>query len=375
MLTFAQLPTQIQQVLQTNGLLDVPALDAVPPTTLQQALPVVSELVVSSLVELAGQSAGREQLWHLAQEAATPAASPLGAGLVKSVLADRFHGTVHATAVAAGLPHAAVPKLLDVVTSAALGLLGGLVAERNWTAAQLAQWLRPHQTQPVAAPVPRGPVSVAVAPVADAAPSSWLRAHWLLLAMGLAAAVEAGYLLGARSAKNEAPDATTSPAPQPVAGAATVAPPAMPKLTDNQGQAVGAGSTESRLYQLLANPSKSGGPASDWITFDRLYFDGNTAVLTASSRAQLSNVASLLKQFPAARIIIGGYTDNTGSPLANLRLSKARAESTRRSLLSRGVPARRLTAVGYGELGNVASNDTEAGRAANRRVSMQVVQQ
>lgn len=167
----------------------------------------------------------------------------------------------------------------------------------------------------------------------------------------------------------------------PVFAAAVILPPdfapAFLKLKDGRRQVIGASSTESKLYQFLVDPSRgvdAADPTTNWIGFDRIYFDSNKATLTNESLWQLSNVASILKRFPDAKIKIGGYTDNTGQPLTNLRLSKARAQSALEALVSLGVPATRLTAVGYGELDNIATNDTEEGRAVNRRVSMQVVQ-
>jgi OOP family OmpA-OmpF porin len=153
--------------------------------------------------------------------------------------------------------------------------------------------------------------------------------------------------------------------------------PVVLKLKDGARQIIGANSTESKLYQFLIDPSKEVDivdPTKDWIGFDRIYFETNKATLTNESLWQLSNVASILKRFPTAKIKIGGYTDNSGNPLLNLRLSKERAEAAMASLVSLGVPAERLTAAGYGALDNIATNDTEEGRALNRRVGMQVTQ-
>lgn len=398
MLTPAEMPAQIQQTIQARGLLDAPALDAEQPAAVKQALPRVSELVMTSLAELTGQPEGREQVWRLVQQAAAaPAAeaNELGTGLVKSVLIDRFHGTVHTLATDTNLRAAAVNKLLDVAASAALVVLGGLVTERSWSAPQLAQWLRPHQAEPVLAPVLSGAAPLA-AVGAGAAPS-WFaqRSNWLLLAVSVVAVSELGYILGTRSTDAEATaSATSSPAvagsgrqytaipvtslsTTRVAAPAKVPVPVVLKLKDGVRQVIGASSTESKLYQFLVDPSKGvdpTDPTKDWIGFDRIYFDSNKATLTNESLWQLSNVASILKRFPDAKIKIGGYTDNTGQPLTNLRLSKARAEAALEALAGLGVPTSRLTAVGYGELDNLATNDTEEGRAVNRRVSMQVVQ-
>ena len=67
---------------------------------------------------------------------------------------------------------------------------------------------------------------------------------------------------------------------------------------------------------------------------------------------------------------IGGHTDSTGEDAYNMGLSQRRAESVRSYLVSKGVKASRLEAKGYGETKPVASNDTNEGRAKNRRVEL-----
>ncbi|MGI4834029.1 MAG: OmpA family protein [Janthinobacterium lividum] len=397
MTTLAEIPAQIQQTIEARGLLASQALSDEQPAAMQQALPRVSELVMTSLAELASQPEGRDQVWHLAQGAvAVPvsASSQPGAGLVKEVLVDRFHGTAHTIATAAGVRAATVATLFDVATGAALGILGKLVVERNWSAPQLAQWLRPHQAEPVLTPLAGGAAPLAA--VGAGAEQSWFanRSNWLLMAVSVVAVAELGYIIGTRSADADATTTAATGAPGssgrqytaiPVASlspsrtvSATKVPvPVVLKLKNGLRQVIGATSTESKLYQFLVDPSKGidpTDPTKDWIGFDRIYFDSNKAVLTNESLWQLSNVASILKRFPEAKIKIGGYTDNSGQPLSNLRLSKDRAQAALDALAGLGVPASRLTAVGYGELDNIASNDTEEGRAVNRRVSMQVVQ-
>ena len=70
---------------------------------------------------------------------------------------------------------------------------------------------------------------------------------------------------------------------------------------------------------------------------------------------------------------IQGHTDNVGSNEANLKLSQDRAESVRTYLISKKLPANRVTSVGFGESRPLASNDTEDGKAQNRRVEFVIV--
>lgn len=99
-------------------------------------------------------------------------------------------------------------------------------------------------------------------------------------------------------------------------------------------------------------------------------FATGSATLTAPAKGSLRLTAASLLGEPAVRLEVAGYTDNTGSRAVNERLSQARAESVRRFLISAGVPAGQLSARGYGPADPIASNDTPAGRALNRRVEL-----
>ena len=92
------------------------------------------------------------------------------------------------------------------------------------------------------------------------------------------------------------------------------------------------------------------------------------------SREQLSNVAAILKAYPAVRIKIGGYTDNSGDAAANQRLSQARAETVMNELRTMGVTPSRLEAEGYGPAHPIADNATPEGRAKNRRVALRLTE-
>lgn len=98
-----------------------------------------------------------------------------------------------------------------------------------------------------------------------------------------------------------------------------------------------------------------------------LEFDLGKATIRAKSYPTLNRVASLLieKNFS---LKLAGHTDNTGSDALNMRLSKDRAESVKAYLVSQGANASRIEAVGYGETQPIATNNTAAGRQANRRV-------
>lgn len=103
-------------------------------------------------------------------------------------------------------------------------------------------------------------------------------------------------------------------------------------------------------------------------------FRSGTSVLLPASRTELDNIATALKGIPNSRWEINGYTDNVGGTATNLRLSTARAQSVMRYLVTKGVPASTMTALGHGVANPVAPNTTAAGRAQNRRVEIKRLQ-
>jgi OOP family OmpA-OmpF porin len=104
-----------------------------------------------------------------------------------------------------------------------------------------------------------------------------------------------------------------------------------------------------------------------------VHFDTASATLRPDSAAALQNVLALISGRPASHWIISGHTDNQGSGDLNQKLSQARAASVIAWLVSHGVAENRLTPRGFGASHPVADNSTEAGRALNRRVEMQLV--
>jgi outer membrane protein OmpA-like peptidoglycan-associated protein len=102
-----------------------------------------------------------------------------------------------------------------------------------------------------------------------------------------------------------------------------------------------------------------------------IYFDTDKAEIKPESKPTLAEIARLLQQDPALKLYVVGHTDAVGSLEYNMELSRRRAEATVRALVSEyGVDPRRLKPFGVGPLVPVASNDTEQGRAKNRRVEL-----
>jgi OOP family OmpA-OmpF porin len=144
------------------------------------------------------------------------------------------------------------------------------------------------------------------------------------------------------------------------------------KLPDGTELSIPKLGVESRLINWIqsSNPVDT----KTWFDFDRLLFATGSSTLEPASQEQLHNIAAILKAFPKVKIRLGGYTDNTGDPAANLKLSDDRAKNVMAELTKLGVAADRMDAQGYGTKHPVADNNTEEGRQLNRRISLLVTE-
>ncbi len=114
-------------------------------------------------------------------------------------------------------------------------------------------------------------------------------------------------------------------------------------------------------------------PSSRRIVLRGVHFDFNKTDIRPDSRPALNEAAELLKQNPNVRISVEGHTDAIGSDAYNEQLSTKRAEAVFRYLVNHGVDPEHMAVVGYGKRRPVADNDTDSGRAQNRRVELHVV--
>ncbi len=119
-------------------------------------------------------------------------------------------------------------------------------------------------------------------------------------------------------------------------------------------------------------PTKPAAPVV--VILNNIFFDLGKYELRKESYIELTVLLSYLQQNPKMKIEIQGHTDNTGSEESNLILSQNRAESVMNYLISKGVDPQRVSAAGYGESQPLAPNDTEEGRARNRRTAFQILE-
>lgn len=117
-------------------------------------------------------------------------------------------------------------------------------------------------------------------------------------------------------------------------------------------------------------------PDVGMIALLNVFFDVDKNALKAESKRAIENVVSLMKVYPTMTIEVRGHTDSrnrTTDTTHNTTLSQKRAESVRDALVTSGVDATRITFKGYGDAMPVASNDTEDGRAQNRRTEFLIL--
>jgi OOP family OmpA-OmpF porin len=102
-------------------------------------------------------------------------------------------------------------------------------------------------------------------------------------------------------------------------------------------------------------------------------FDSGRTAIKASSFALLDQIAATALTCPGLRLIVAGHTDNSGNRNTNRALSEARARAVVAYLRNKGVANGRMTARGYGDSRPAASNDTDEGKARNRRIQITVI--
>lgn len=148
------------------------------------------------------------------------------------------------------------------------------------------------------------------------------------------------------------------------------------------GGAAGAGygyytdQQEARLRQELQGTGVQVSRQGDNIKLimpSNITFDSSQSAVKASFYPVLGSVAKVMKEFNNNLIEVRGYTDSTGGPAINNPLSQSRAESVAKYLVAQGVPASRMSIYGMGSANSIGDNATQAGRALNRRVEIDLI--
>jgi OOP family OmpA-OmpF porin len=135
----------------------------------------------------------------------------------------------------------------------------------------------------------------------------------------------------------------------------------------------GCASTPKHVAAPAAPPPEAApapAPAPQTYIIEGVHFAFDSDRLNPSAQGTLDQAADGLRNQPAIPYEVGGHTDSVGSNAYNQDLSQRRAQSVYEYLVSHGVSAGQLSTRGYGETQPVATNETPAGRAENRRVEI-----
>lgn len=148
------------------------------------------------------------------------------------------------------------------------------------------------------------------------------------------------------------------------------------------GAAVGGGVgyyLDAQAAELRAELASTGVQVVEGDDSIRLIMPGNitfktdSADINSSFYPVLNSVAKVLKKYSNSTVMVSGHTDSTGSAEYNLNLSRERATSVASYLQGQGVKSSRFEVLGLGSSNPIASNDTAAGRAQNRRVEIKII--
>jgi OmpA-OmpF porin, OOP family len=130
------------------------------------------------------------------------------------------------------------------------------------------------------------------------------------------------------------------------------------------------GSFHYSLHQWLAGTTDTTVPKR--FVFDNLNFETGSTQLTPESMPTVDSLVVILKAYPAVAVRLEGHTDSTGDAAANKKLSFDRAVVVKEIMIKGGIPEGRIGTDGYGQENPIAPNETEEGRAKNRRTELVV---
>ncbi|MCI5167076.1 MAG: OmpA family protein, partial [Candidatus Electrothrix sp. GM3_4] len=146
---------------------------------------------------------------------------------------------------------------------------------------------------------------------------------------------------------------------------------ALPVQQEVQVKEVEAPPVQQKAQESAILDNDNDGNVDATIILSGVNFTVGTANLTEEAAATLETTASLLEKHASGqRFEVAGYTDSMGSPRRNRQISEQRAETVRNFLIKQGIKANLLIRKGYGHENPIADNDTQEGRAMNRRVEL-----
>lgn len=379
----ADLLSTISGYLTPEMLAKAAALLGESPAATQKSAGLAVPTILSGLASLASSDTGASQLVNMISKLggdgnilnelgsllgggpSTQTTMTAGRDALQTIFGGKMNGVIEALAGASGVKQTSASSLLSLLVPLVLGVLGRERKTAGLDAAGLASLLR-NQRGSWASLLPgalstllgaAGPAAaarpVAPPPPPPAPASSPMR--WLipLALLGLI-----GAWLGSRGCGDTARDVATT-AQQRVSRVA---------LPGGANLDVREGGFHYNLSRYLGDTADTNVPRT--FVFEDLNFETGSAALQPDSRRVVEDLIVIMKAYPTARGRLEGHTDNTGDAAANKTLSDARARTVRDAMVAGGIDAARLDAAGFGQERPVASNDSEEGRAKNRRTEL-----
>src|SRR5262245_5783156 len=316
-----------------------------------------------------------------------------GAQLISGVFGGKTDSITDLIASGSGMSRGSASTILAVAAPIVMSVLGKQIVSRGLGASGLATMLagertsllgalpagvsgllglkdvflagsraeEPSRREPIAGePIPRQPTLRAYdTHLRPSGIGNW----WPALLAGLAALAFLIFLASrgqqpqVASTRNDSPSA----APRQLASIT---------LPDGAKVSVGEGGAVHQLSAFLADPSAPDLPKR--FVFDDLHFESGSARLTPEGQRTATALLAVLKAYPSVNVALEGHTDATGDATANKTLSLQRAETVKQMVVTGGVATDRIEAQGYGQERPTADNNSDAGRAQNRRLELVV---
>lgn len=312
---------------------------------------------------------------RLAGGAGTAALLKSGEGLLSGLFGNNKDKLVEAIASDSGVQRGSASTIMSLAAPIVMSVIGRQMSSRGLSAAGLSSMLLGERTSLLAA-LPAGlggllglrdtAATVTKIPetVMGAEPiASPIARWWPAVLVGLAAI--ALLFLFARGRNPEVASRAIEPAASP-RQATSITLPGGARVSVDQGGSV------HRLSDYLADRSATDVPKR--FVFDDLKFETGSTQLTENGERTVDSLVAVLKSYPSVKVSLEGHTDTTGDAAANKALSEQRADAVKRMLVENGIAPDRVQAVGYGQERPVADNNTDAGRAKNRRLELVVLQ-
>lgn len=310
----------------------------------------------------------------------------VGGGLLGNIFGDKVGGLTKIIADISGIKTGSASSLLSIAAPILMGVLGKQINSQGMGVSGLASLLM-SQKDAVKAALPAGIGSIlnveglgdflgsaktvgasAVVNTIEETKNKMPWLPWVLLGALLLSA-----LYYWKSCRNTAETASTAVDNTVVATTEKVdSTLSLIKKTLSTGVELNFGekSIENELISFIEDKSKPVDKTT-WFNFRDLKFETGSAIIDSTSMQEVRNIAEILKAYPID-LKIGGYTDNVGNEALNQKLSANRAASVVDALVKMGIDVTRLSPEGYGSQFPLASNDTEEGKAQNRRIAVRV---